>query len=110
MDLLDTALVLFSEIHLKALLGEMGCGYADGALTAEQTMKLAYHRGTSIMNSKLGIKGGMAAVGLTWETAAARCPEGVYPACHNGQDSVTISGDADKVTSILVPLNDCVPD
>lgn len=78
-------------------LGEMGCGYADGALTAEQTMKLAYHRGTSIMNCKLGIKGGMAAIGLTWEDAAARCPEGVYPACHNGQDSVTVSGDADKV-------------
>lgn len=29
--------------------GEMGCGYADGALTREQTMKLAYHRGTTIM-------------------------------------------------------------
>lgn len=39
----------------------------------------------------------MAAVGLTWEDASARCPEGVYPACHNGKDSVTISGDADKV-------------
>lgn len=71
--------------------------YADGALTAEQTMKLAYHRGTSIMNSKLAIKGGMAAVGLTWEETVKRCPEGVYPACHNGQDSVTISGDAEKV-------------
>lgn len=77
--------------------GEMGCGYADGALTAEQTMKLAYHRGTSIMNANIG-GGGMAAVGLTWEQAKERCPEGVYPACHNGADSVTISGDAKKVS------------
>ncbi|KAI6188362.1 Fatty acid synthase [Aphelenchoides besseyi] len=84
--------------------GEMGCGYADGALTAEQTMKLAYHRGTSIMNSKLGIKGGMAAVGLTWEEATKRCPEDVFPACHNGQDSVTISGDADKIEAFCEEL------
>lgn len=77
--------------------GEMGCGYADGALSRDQTMKLAYYRGTTIMNSAFPIKGGMAAVGLTWEEAKKRCPDGVVPACHNGQDSVTISGDADKV-------------
>lgn len=77
--------------------GEMGCGYADGALSREQTMKLAYYRGTTIMNSAFPIKGGMAAVGLTWEEAKKRCPDGVVPACHNGADSVTISGDADKV-------------
>ena len=41
--------------------------------------------------------GAMAAVGLTWEEAQAQCPEGVVPACHNAKDSVTISGDTDKV-------------
>ena len=46
----------------------------------------------------------MAAVGLTWEDAAARCPEGVYPACHNGKDSVTISGDADKIATFCEQL------
>lgn len=44
--------------------GEMGCGYADGGLTREQTMQLAYHRGYTIMNAK--IEGAMAAVGLSW--------------------------------------------
>lgn len=78
----------------------MGCGYADGALTRDQTMKLAYHRGNTIMNSKKNMKGAMAAVGLTWEQAHERCPEGVVPACHNGQDSVTISGDTQKVRLI----------
>lgn len=77
--------------------GEMGCGYADGGLTREQTMKLAYHRGNTIMKSKANISGAMAAVGLTWDEAKKRCPDGVVPACHNGQDSVTISGDANKV-------------
>lgn len=39
----------------------------------------------------------MAAVGLTWEEAAKQCPQGVYPSCYNGKDSVTVSGDAEKV-------------
>ena len=77
--------------------GEMGCGYADGALTRDQTMKLAYYRGSTIMRSKFNMNGAMAAVGLTWEEAKERCPEGVVAACHNGQDSVTISGNAEKI-------------
>lgn len=39
----------------------------------------------------------MAAVGLTWEEVSQQVPEGVVPACHNGADSVTISGDAEKI-------------
>jgi len=77
--------------------GEMGCGYADGALTRAQTMRLAYYRGTTIMAKREKMRGAMAAVGLSWEEAQKRCPEGVVPACHNGADSVTISGDAEKV-------------
>uniref|UniRef100_A0A0K0ESV2 Fatty acid synthase n=1 Tax=Strongyloides stercoralis TaxID=6248 RepID=A0A0K0ESV2_STRER len=84
--------------------GEMSCGYADGGLTRDQTMKLAYHRGNSIMTSKLPFEGGMAAVGLTWEEAGKRCPEGVVPACHNGSDSVTISGEASKVKEFVDEL------
>lgn len=84
--------------------GEMGCGYADGCITREQTMRLAYHRGNTIMTSKLKMNGAMAAVGLTWEEAQKRCPEGVVPACHNGHDSVTISGDADKVSYYLINI------
>ncbi|VDP18356.1 unnamed protein product [Heligmosomoides polygyrus] len=85
--------------------GEMGCGYADGGITREQTMRLAYHRGTTMMKHK-EIKGGMAAVGLTWEEAQAQCPEGVVPACHNGADSVTISGDGEKVLEFCEQLKE----
>ncbi|WKY15735.1 hypothetical protein Q1695_000877 [Nippostrongylus brasiliensis] len=85
--------------------GEMGCGYADGGITREQTMRLAYHRGTTMMKHK-EIKGGMAAVGLTWEEAQAQCPEGVVPACHNGADSVTISGDGEKVLQFCEQLKE----
>ena len=48
----------------------------------------------------------MAAVGLTWEEAKKRCPEGVRPACHNAHDTVTISGDADAVNKFVQQLKD----
>ena len=30
--------------------------------------------------------------GLSWEECKRRCPPGIVPACHNSEDSVTISG------------------
>lgn len=30
--------------------------------------------------------------GLTWAECLERCPQGVVPACHNAEDTVTISG------------------
>lgn len=83
----------------------MGCGYADGGITREQTMRLAYHRGMTIMKHK-EIKGAMAAVGLTWEEVQAQAPEGVVAACHNGADSVTISGDAEQVAKFCDQLQE----
>lgn len=71
--------------------GELGCAYADGTFTPEQTILAAYWRGRSILDSKLP-PGAMAAVGLSWEEAKKRCPPDVYPACNNSDDSTTISG------------------
>lgn len=48
----------------------------------------------------------MAAVGLTWEEAKKRCPKGVRPACHNAEDTVTISGDADAVNKFVQQLRE----
>lgn len=56
-------------------------------------MLCAYWRGRSIVDAKLA-PGAMAAVGLTWEECAARCPPGVVPACHNAEDSVTVRAQA----------------
>jgi fatty acid synthase len=71
--------------------GELGCAYADGCFTAEETVLAAFARGDAITKANLA-EGAMAAVGLSWEDAKKRCPEGVYPACHNAADSVSISG------------------
>lgn len=46
----------------------------------------------------------MAAVGLGWEETVAKCPPGVYAACHNSSDSVTISGAYDKVNAVVESL------
>lgn len=42
--------------------GELGCAYADGSLTATETVLAAYWRGYCIQTAKLP-PGGMAAVG-----------------------------------------------
>nr|XP_027196308.1 fatty acid synthase-like [Dermatophagoides pteronyssinus] len=83
--------------------GELGCGYADGTFTHEQMLLSAYWRGRCVEMVNLP-KGLMAAVGLTWNEAKARCPSGVVPACHNSQDSVTISGDYDTTKKFVEQL------
>ncbi|KAM7297633.1 fatty acid synthase [Ixodes scapularis] len=84
-------------------LGEIGCGFADGALTAEQTVLCAYWRGRCTELGNLP-KGAMAAVGLTWEQAKQCCRKGVIPACHNAEDSVTVSGPAEAVAELVAQL------
>jgi fatty acid synthase, animal type len=96
-------------IHPDGILGhsvgELGCAYADGTFTAEQTVLAAYWRGRCILESKLP-RGGMAAIGLDWESVKARCPPGIVGACHNSGDSVTISGPAEDITKFVKVLAD----
>ncbi|XP_064351418.1 fatty acid synthase [Camelus dromedarius] len=72
-------------------LGEVACGYADGCLSQEEAVLCAYWRGQCIKEANIP-PGAMAAVGLSWEECKQRCPPGVVPACHNSEDTVTISG------------------
>jgi len=44
------------------------------------------------------------AIGMTWEEAHRRCPDGVVPACHNSHDTVTISGPAEAVSKFVAEL------
>lgn len=45
-------------------------------------------------------------IGLSWEEAIKRCPKGVYPACHNAEDSVTISGPKELVERFVSELQE----
>ena len=42
--------------------------------------------------------------GLTWEEAVRRCPKDVYPACHNADDSITISGLKEPLEKFVAEL------
>nr|XP_054925830.1 fatty acid synthase-like [Dermacentor andersoni] len=84
-------------------LGEIASGYADGGLTAEQAMLCAYWRGRCTDVGNLP-RGAMAAVGLTWEEAKRRDRNGVEAACHNAEDSVTMSGPEDAIFDLVKEL------
>ncbi|KAG8129129.1 hypothetical protein E2320_015872 [Naja naja] len=83
--------------------GEMACGYADNSLTHEEVILSAYWRGKCVRDAKLP-RGGMAAVGMTWEECMEQCPPGVVPACHNAEDTVTISGPQEAVAKFVSKL------
>lgn len=83
--------------------GELGCAYADGCFNEEQTILAAYWRGRLVKEANLPL-GAMAAVGLTWAEAKQRCPKGVVPACHNAEDTVTVSGAAGLVSDFVKQL------
>ncbi|XP_056626779.1 fatty acid synthase [Triplophysa dalaica] len=83
--------------------GELACGYADGSLSHSEAVLAAYWRGRCIKEANLPA-GGMAAVGLTWEECKAQCPQGVVPACHNAEDTVTISGPQEAVSKFVAQL------
>ncbi|NXI15750.1 FAS synthase, partial [Irena cyanogastra] len=83
--------------------GELACGYADNSLSHEEAILAAYWRGRCVKEAKLP-PGGMAAVGLTWEECKQRCPPNVVPACHNSEDTVTISGPLDSVNEFVAKL------
>ncbi|KAJ3607846.1 hypothetical protein NHX12_024897 [Muraenolepis orangiensis] len=85
--------------------GELACGYADGSLSHSEAILAAYWRGRCIMEANLP-PGGMAAVGLTWAECKAQCPQGVVPACHNSEDTVTISGPQEAVSQFVAELKE----
>nr|XP_054923967.1 fatty acid synthase-like [Dermacentor andersoni] len=84
-------------------LGEIAGAYADGGLSAEQAVLCGYWRGrcTDVGNLPRGL---MAAVGLTWEEAKRRGHNGVEAACHNAEDSVTVSGPTDAIDGMVKEL------
>jgi len=102
--------------------GEVAAAYAAGVLTAEESMAVAYHRGAvskSANSSGWGLgskllgqkkQGGMAAVGISWSAVQAFLKPGVVVACDNAPESVTLSGDADKLEAVVKAIKDARPD
>ncbi len=84
-------------------LGELAVCYADGCLTLEQCMQVAYWRVKCVIDAKVPA-GAMGAVGLTWEEAKKRCPKGVWPCCNNATNNVTVSGRKEEVERFIAEI------
>lgn len=83
--------------------GELACAYAAGALTLEQTMRVALARGRSL-ESQLDGDGAMAAVSVSANEAQRLCPEGITIACYNSSQSVTFSGRTPDIAGFVDSL------
>ncbi|XP_050423058.1 fatty acid synthase-like [Adelges cooleyi] len=83
--------------------GELGCAYADGCLTAEEMLLAAYARGVASIETDL-IPGMMAAIGVGYLGIKNRLPEDIDVACHNSASSCTISGPVDSVKKFVSHL------
>ncbi|XP_075984128.1 fatty acid synthase-like [Anticarsia gemmatalis] len=83
--------------------GELGCAYGDGCLTAEEMILAAYSRGLVSLQTPL-IRGSMAAVGLGYKQISTMCPPEIDVACRNGPGSSTISGPADVMREFVAQL------
>ncbi|CAH0393331.1 unnamed protein product [Bemisia tabaci] len=84
-------------------IGELGCAYVDGTLTAEQTILAAFWRGRAIAESDVP-RGSMAAVGLSWEDASECVPLDIFPSCENSPNSVTVSGPPASISNFINDL------
>ncbi|CAH1402775.1 unnamed protein product [Nezara viridula] len=86
--------------------GELACAYCDGSVTAQQAILAAYNRGKISIEAKVD-PGLMAAVGLGYEKLKKfGLPETIDIACHNSQDSSTISGPLEDVKQFVKELQD----
>lgn len=97
------AIGITPDLIIGHSIGELGCAYADGCLTAEETLKTAYYCGLAILNSKIPV-GIMAIVGLGYSQIKDILPINVEVACHNSQDSCTISGLKESVETFILQL------
>jgi len=85
--------------------GEIAAAHVAEALTLEEAVRVAWHRGR-LMQRGTG-RGGMAAVGLSRDVAAARIGRfagALSVAAENAPGSCVLSGDADALAAVLAEL------
>jgi malonyl CoA-acyl carrier protein transacylase/ubiquinone/menaquinone biosynthesis C-methylase UbiE len=87
--------------------GEIAAAYAAGALSAEQAITAAFHRGA--VAKKQQRKGGMAAIGLSWDDVKPFLVPNVGVACENSAKSVTLSGDLEQVEAVVSEISKAHP-
>lgn len=84
-------------------MGELGCAYADGSFTAEETILAAYSQGISVIETKIPYFS-VAVVGLGCKDIKNVCPDDIDIACHNGPESSTIIGPPESMQTFVEKL------
>ncbi|RJE26620.1 polyketide synthase [Aspergillus sclerotialis] len=79
--------------------GEIAAAYAANAITADSAIIIAYYRGKTVMCYKS--TGGMLAVGRSRQDVTPFLIDGVSIGCENSPQSVTLTGDKDKLQVVL---------
>ncbi|XP_028159018.1 fatty acid synthase-like [Ostrinia furnacalis] len=97
------ALGLVPDKIIGHSVGEVGCAYADGCITAEEMILSAYSRGLVSIETPF-IHGSMAAVGLGYQQIVKMLPPEIEVACHNSSESSTISGPAGVMKEFVASL------
>ncbi|KAK1988472.1 beta-ketoacyl synthase domain-containing protein [Colletotrichum cereale] len=81
--------------------GETAAAYASGAITAEEAILIAYHRGQITRLIKAAHNGSMAAVSLGRNQVEQFLRPGVIIGCENSPSNVTLSGESDVLQDVL---------
>ncbi|KAK1594233.1 LOW QUALITY PROTEIN: beta-ketoacyl synthase domain-containing protein [Colletotrichum navitas] len=84
--------------------GETAAAYASGAITAEEAILIAYHRGQITRLIKATHNGSMAAVGLGRNQVEQFLRPGVIVGCENSPFNVTLSGEKDVLQDVLLNI------
>ncbi|KAI1376083.1 putative polyketide synthase [Hypoxylon crocopeplum] len=102
-------------IEFKAVVGhssgEIGAAYAATLISRDEAIKIAYYRGLYTTSAAYEKKGGMIAVGTSFEDATTVCGleafEGrIAVAANNSPSSVTLSGDDDAIDEVQALFED----
>ncbi|KAL0933322.1 Lovastatin diketide synthase LovF 1 [Colletotrichum truncatum] len=90
--------------------GETAAAYASGAITAEDAIRIAYHRGQITRLIKSSHKGSMAAIGLGRGQVEHLLKPGVIIGCENSPANVTLSGEADVLETVMEDIKKAYPE
>lgn len=93
-------LELVPDYFIGHSLGELACAYADGCLSLEQTMRVAYLRGKCVQERCLK-NGAMAAVSIKLSELTENLQNGIEIACYNSTNSFTVSGNFIKINKFV---------
>jgi len=84
-------------------IGELGCAYADGCITAEQMILFAYSRGLEFIETKVTYNRSITVADLDFKDKD-RCSSDIKMTCHNAANSSTISGPAESMKEFVARL------